>query len=196
MRKKESRKHTILQTALKLFSSRGFHQTTMSDLADTMDVSVGTLYNYFSSKQILAREALAYVSDALSFELRSINQTPLSSQEKIQQFVGAYFRVMKEMPEMLEYFFRVYLVNRDLFCDQDGKCIFGYIETFILEVRTLIDNGIREGALKERDFCIAFALIVGTLGAVNFLRGETMLEERLEYYEEDLSRTLFYALSH
>jgi AcrR family transcriptional regulator len=53
-KKKERRKKRILAAATKLFKNKGFADTTISDIAKSADVGVGTIYNYFSSKnQIL-----------------------------------------------------------------------------------------------------------------------------------------------
>jgi TetR/AcrR family transcriptional repressor of uid operon len=40
----------VISAARHLFSSRGFHQTAMSDLADDAQISVGTIYRLFKSK--------------------------------------------------------------------------------------------------------------------------------------------------
>lgn len=196
MKRKIVKQQTIVKTALKLFSSQGFHQTSIEDIARALGISVGTVYNYFSSKQALAQESLGYVTQRLTLELQHINYIPASTQEKIHAFVQVYFRLMREEPETLEYFSRVYLTNRKLFCSTEERCVLDYAQAFIYEVRTMINNGVHEGVLRERDFCVAFALIIGTLGAVNFLRGERMLEHELESYEEEISDTLYQALSH
>ena len=53
-KKKERRKKRILAAATKLFKNDGFADTTISNIAKSADVGVGTIYNYFSSKnQIL-----------------------------------------------------------------------------------------------------------------------------------------------
>lgn len=43
----------LLDAATKVFSTRGFRQTQMSDIAREMGVSQGTLYNYVESKEAL-----------------------------------------------------------------------------------------------------------------------------------------------
>ncbi|WP_434381140.1 TetR/AcrR family transcriptional regulator [Melittangium boletus] len=51
-----TREH-ILATALKLFRKRGFEGTTMRDIAQAADLSLGAAYHYFPSKEALV---LAY----------------------------------------------------------------------------------------------------------------------------------------
>lgn len=53
-KKKKKRRKRILAAATRLFQDRGYADTTINAIADKADVGVGTIYNYFSSKnQIL-----------------------------------------------------------------------------------------------------------------------------------------------
>jgi AcrR family transcriptional regulator len=52
-RKKEQTRRQIIGAATALFHRRGYHDTTMEEIAATAQVSVGTLYNYFGSKGAL-----------------------------------------------------------------------------------------------------------------------------------------------
>jgi len=47
----EQRRAEILDAALKLFSSKGFHETTMEEVAHAAGVAKGTIYLYFPSKE-------------------------------------------------------------------------------------------------------------------------------------------------
>lgn len=46
-------KHFLLNTALDLFSSKGFEATIMRDIAKKADLSLGAFYRYFGSKDEL-----------------------------------------------------------------------------------------------------------------------------------------------
>ena len=52
-RKKREVRHRIIAAAAAQFASRGLDTTTMEDIADAADVSLGTVYNYFGSKLAL-----------------------------------------------------------------------------------------------------------------------------------------------
>jgi AcrR family transcriptional regulator len=49
-RKKEQSRRRIIGSATALFHTKGYRDTTMEEIADGAEVSVGTLYNYFGSK--------------------------------------------------------------------------------------------------------------------------------------------------
>lgn len=65
MDKKIRKTEKILDAALLLFSTQGFYATTIPDIAKALGMSVGNIYNYFSSKEILAKEIIKYSSDIL-----------------------------------------------------------------------------------------------------------------------------------
>jgi TetR/AcrR family transcriptional repressor of nem operon len=48
----------IIKQALRLFRTQGYHKTTMSDLGMACGLLKGSIYHYFSSKEVLMREVL------------------------------------------------------------------------------------------------------------------------------------------
>ncbi|CAA6805419.1 MAG: transcriptional regulator, TetR family [uncultured Sulfurovum sp.] len=190
--KKALKRESIIQTALQLFSKNGFHKTTIPDIANTLKMSVGNLYNYFSSKDVLAKEIIKYTSEVLGAEIRTINNMDISSEEKIYKIVEVYFTMAKERPEMIEYFLRVYLSNREVFNDgcEGMICVSG----FITEIMIFFDDAVESGSLRNQDFFSAFGLFMGYLGGMVFLKGEDVLPKDIEFYVEDISRNIYHAL--
>jgi len=190
--KKALKRESIIQTALQLFSLNGFHRTTIPDIANKLKMSVGNLYNYFPSKDKLAQEIIKYTSEALGEQIRIVNMTDKSSQEKIHQIVTVYFTMAKEKPEMIEYFLRVYLSNREVFNDgcEGMICVSG----FITEIMIFFDDSVSSGELRNQDFFSAFGLFMGYLGGMVFLKGENVLPKDIEFYIDDISRNIYNAL--
>lgn len=52
--RKRSRQ-TIMEVALELFSNKGYHATSISQIAKVAGISKGLIYNYFDSKEALLR---------------------------------------------------------------------------------------------------------------------------------------------
>jgi len=177
---------------LQLFSTNGFHRTTIPDIATKLQMSVGNLYNYFSSKDILAQEIIKYTSEALGEKIREVNMSEGTAEEKIHQIVTIYFTMAKEKPEMIEYFLRVYLSNREVFNDgcEGMVCVSG----FITEIMIFFDDCVSSGELRNQDFFSAFGLFMGYLGGMVFLKGEEVLPKEIEFYIDDISRNIYNAL--
>jgi AcrR family transcriptional regulator len=66
----EQRRAEILQAAMELFSSKGFNETTMEEVATAAGVAKGTVYLYFQSKEhlllALKREFMQGLTDAVT----------------------------------------------------------------------------------------------------------------------------------
>ena len=66
----EQRRAEILEGALTLFSSKGFHETTMEEVAKEAGVAKGTIYLYFQSKEhlllALKREFMQGLTDVVA----------------------------------------------------------------------------------------------------------------------------------
>ncbi len=67
-REREHRYQTILTAAEKLFAREGYSQTSMEQIAEAAEVSVGAVYFYFKNKEDL----LVQMMDAIGLLLRSI----------------------------------------------------------------------------------------------------------------------------
>lgn len=67
-REREERYQTILKAAETLFSRDGYHQTSINQIAELAEVSVGTVYFYFKNKEDLLIQLL----DEISYLLRKM----------------------------------------------------------------------------------------------------------------------------
>jgi len=167
--KKEEKKNNIIDVALKLFSKNGFYNTTIPDIAKALNISVGSMYNYFSSKEVLAKDIMRYTSEILGEKIKKINNSQISTKEKIKKIVATYFEIADEKPEMIEYF-------------------------FVTEIMIFFEEGVRNGDLRNQDFFSAFGLFMGYLGGMAFLKGENILDKNLKDYVDNISENIYFAL--
>jgi AcrR family transcriptional regulator len=65
-RKKQRTRETIARVALDLFSERGYHATTLADIAEAADVSTRTIFAYFPSKEDIFFCDFPAMKDALA----------------------------------------------------------------------------------------------------------------------------------
>jgi AcrR family transcriptional regulator len=63
MRKTDQKRQHILDTAYRLFQSKGFANTSMSEITAEAGGSKATVYNYFPSKEDLFVECMTHVND-------------------------------------------------------------------------------------------------------------------------------------
>ncbi len=56
-----ARRNQILDAAAKVFAEKGFHPTTIKDIAAEAGIAHGTIYNYFENKTALRCSAFLTV---------------------------------------------------------------------------------------------------------------------------------------
>ncbi|WP_458699434.1 TetR/AcrR family transcriptional regulator [Sulfurospirillum sp. 1307] len=192
MDKRTRKIEQILETSLLLFSKKGFYSTTIPDIAKEMNMSVGNLYNYFSSKEELAREVIKYSSNIVGMRIKEINEMNCSVRDKIYKIVEAYFDIATNKPQYLDYFLRVYLANKEIF--KDGCEGMLCVASFVTEMMIFFEEGVRKGELRDQDFFSAFGLFMGYLGGFVFLNGEGILDKDINNYIDDISYNIYKAL--
>ena len=55
---REETRAKILNTALELFAKKGYSNTSISEIANSANISKGLVYNYFESKEMLMEEVI------------------------------------------------------------------------------------------------------------------------------------------
>ena len=190
--KKEERTLAIIKEACHLFSTQGYYVTTISDIALKVGMSVGNMYNYFTSKEILAKHIIRYSSELLGKKIALINAADISTQQKIEQLCMVYLTEAQDSPEIIDYFLRVFLSNREVFTD--GCEGFLCVNDFVTEVMILLEEGAQKGDLREQDFFIAFGVIMGSLAGFVFLSGEKVLPQKITAYATQLADNIWRAL--
>ena len=61
----QTRRKQLLMVAMKLFSEKGYHDTSISDIIDKASVSRGTFYNYFQNKRQIFEQLLDEIFNIL-----------------------------------------------------------------------------------------------------------------------------------
>ena len=92
----------ILTAALELFAQRGFHPTSVSDIAKQAGVSKGLLYNYFESKD----EVLVTIITQASEQMFAIAETLLSQgsyEERLKLFLESYMNSLELNEDYLAF---------------------------------------------------------------------------------------------
>lgn len=83
----ERKRALILETALALFREKGFDATTLRDIAERAEISVGSAYHYFPSKEAIV---FAYY-DAQQDEHEQLARGKLESATDLRERLGIVF---------------------------------------------------------------------------------------------------------
>jgi TetR/AcrR family transcriptional regulator, cholesterol catabolism regulator len=100
-----TRRHELARTAARLFAERGYHGTSIGDLAEAMGVQKGSLYAHIDSKQDLLYEATREGAQAFHAALDSVPEN-LPATERIRLALRAHLRVVAEQLDVATVFTR------------------------------------------------------------------------------------------
>lgn len=103
-RKKEATKANIMQTAISLFEKQGFAATTMNQIAEEADVAMGTLYNYFASKEAFVGEYMRQVVAEKHTEISSELAGKATTYEKLRFFCDVSAQWMENNRSFMEVY--------------------------------------------------------------------------------------------
>ena len=82
-----SRRDAILDAAREVFEKEGFFNATMAQIAAKAEFGVGTLYQFFPSKQLLYAEVISSGLDAFMLSLKNLLSRKRTWQEKLKIYV-------------------------------------------------------------------------------------------------------------
>jgi TetR/AcrR family transcriptional regulator, cholesterol catabolism regulator len=100
-----ARKTELTREAARLFAERGYHGTSIGDLAKAMGVQKGSVYAHIESKQDLLYEAMREGADAFHAALDAIPDD-LKVTDRIRLALRAHLRVVKEQLDVATVFVR------------------------------------------------------------------------------------------
>src|SRR3954447_21045187 len=98
-----ARRTELTRQAARLFAEKGYHGTSIGDLAEAMGVQKGSLYAHISSKQDLLYETMAEAAAAVHAGLDAIpDDAPVS--EKIRLALRSHLRVVGDQLDVATVF--------------------------------------------------------------------------------------------
>lgn len=158
----------ILEAAARAFARRGFHGTTMQDVAEEAEVAVGTLYNYFRGKEELYHSLVLMLRD----DFASIHDEPmlpsLGFRDRLEWLLRRYFELVERNKE----FFVMFTAERAQFDWELGSEVGDVARqsylNWVQRMTEFLNNGIRDKALRKGDAKDMAYFVVGIINATVF----------------------------
>jgi AcrR family transcriptional regulator len=173
----------ILDSSLKLFANKGFHGTSISDIAKAAGISKGLAYNYFVSKEKILNsifEEALNSGNILQDQLNNIDDP----YDKIAFIIQAMFDYMKNEEEFWRLYFAMSLQPEIFETSQTVNIKFAQIYLKIIE-KLFKEVGIKEPMSEARLF---FAGLDGLGLQCFFYRDKFPFEKMKKYYMKRYSR--------
>lgn len=179
----------LLETALHLFHKKGFHATSMQDIAEGMGLRKASLYHYIDAKEDLLVSIYQRTIAEYGRRIDSIVHGEGSAGERLRKALASHLESIILHADM----FAVYLSEHRSLPDAHRDAARAASREYRIKFESIIRQGIAAGEFKEVDPHVT-ALVI--LGACNWVpqwhspSGKMTTEEIIELFAEVLLQGL------
>lgn len=155
------KREAVLKEARNAFGKRGYHNTSLDEIAQALRISKGTVYNYIKDKQELLFECHALALDIGERAIDLGEQQGATGAERLR------FTLMHNIVSLTEEFgaFAV-LTELDALRPEDRVKIIERRDGIEKRMVKMIDAGIKDGSIRPVDPKL---VVVTYMGVVNWL---------------------------
>jgi AcrR family transcriptional regulator len=146
---REERRKQILDSALAVFSQKGFHASNVSDVAAHAGVSQGTIYWYFSSKEELFDAAIMDYFAGFGTEMAAVQQGGESASEKLRLLAQSMAQLAAGVQQVFVAFLSYWASSQE---QQESRQFWvEMLHEYTGGIVAIIEEGIQSGEFREVD---------------------------------------------
>jgi AcrR family transcriptional regulator len=158
------RRHEIFHRVVNVFLKKGFQETSMREIAESAGLGKSTLYDYFKTKdEILVYFFEDHLGD-LAEEAQEIAVQNSAADKRLRQIMEKYIENLQANKNL---FMKLSLESQRLRLESQ-KQIQEKRHAYQDLIRTLIDEGIREGVFRKVNSLLAARLLISAMAPVIF----------------------------
>lgn len=167
----------ILEAAFAVFSSKGFHSAKVEEIAKKAGVGKGTIYEYFKSKAHLFHEMFKWHLERYFAEVEKGLDNKNSAVDKIYLIVKNHIIFSQQFKSLAGKLLNESHPQVDVDKDFKQTMVATYKEKIQI-IKGILEEGIRQGELREMDTDLIAVYLFGSLGGL--IRSLVILDEDLE----------------
>ncbi|CDQ39191.1 MULTISPECIES: TetR/AcrR family transcriptional regulator [Virgibacillus] len=176
-------KEKLIEQSILLFEKQGFNATSIQDIVKKLNVTKGTFYYYFTSKEQLLMEIHDdYITNLLDRQLKIISRSSLSQKEKLIEIIRLLIIDIQDHGSSARVFFREL---RHL-SEGNVAAIKKVRREFLENVKNVVQEGINQGEFTNtlRGDMVAFGVVGITNWSYNWFNpdGDVTPEELARIY--------------
>ncbi|MBC7958644.1 MAG: TetR/AcrR family transcriptional regulator [Vallitaleaceae bacterium] len=182
--RKDQKKEHIIRTAVNVFCQNGYHGTTVKNIVDVAEVSVGTFYFYFKSKEDLFETMYDELSTVLYGALCvSLNNLTIEIDKGFSKAIAFFFRAIESHESMARIMLIEAVGLNSKFEAKRAEVTRKYVDYAAFHFDKLKSDGI----LSTPDVRIAATAFIGTLYTIVMEWLQSNSNEKLTNYVYALS---------
>jgi TetR/AcrR family transcriptional regulator, cholesterol catabolism regulator len=156
------RREQVLEAAVALFSQKGYHGTTVRDIADESGMLSGSLYAHFGGKEEMLFAIVDKAASEFLAAIEPIVAGPGTAAEKLRAAMGAHLRVVANSLDAAT----IFLHEWKSLSPERQAVIKAKRRAYEAALAAIIHQGVASGELRPVDEKFARLLV---LSAVNWL---------------------------
>jgi AcrR family transcriptional regulator len=150
-REYNQRREEILKHAEEVFAAKGYYKAAVMEIAEASGFAVGTIYQYFGSKEELFSSLVTERLDILYGKVRAAVAEKESALEKIRALIAANFLFVENNVSFCNIFIRRGSATMaEGAADLREKMIADYLK-HVDFIAAVIAEGVAAGTLKQQD---------------------------------------------
>jgi len=182
-----SRRHEIFYKVVNVFVKKGFHETSMREIAEQAGIGKSTLYDYFPTKDDILLFFFEDQIRELTEAAQKIALQNLPADERLRQVMKVHLEFLQANKSL---FMKLSLEAQRLKLESQKQIQQGR-HAYQDLIRGLIKEGAREGAFREVDPLLAARMLINTLAPVVYTSRPTgtpqeMMEETMDIFLKGL----------
>ncbi|MDD4052637.1 MAG: TetR/AcrR family transcriptional regulator [candidate division Zixibacteria bacterium] len=151
--KKNQRKEAILDAFQTLIGRYGVDKTTMQEIADSVGISVGTLYNEFADKEALIDALVNRLEASLNKKITALKFTSDAPDEQLVQLLKKVFDLVEDLIRDNRSLADYMLGGSQKFRYVGKKIHEDYHEGGLIgdKIRSIMQSGVDQGVFEVND---------------------------------------------
>ena len=162
------RRAEILESAEKIFAAKGFYNATVAEIAGASGFAVGTIYQFFESKEQLYAALLTEKLKMLYEGIRKAVGQEAGVFRKIEVLAASNFRFVESNAEFCSIFIRGDHLSLSEGSEALRERIMGDYAEYVFFIENMIREGIQNGDLKRMDPRMMAAALIGIINSCSF----------------------------
>lgn len=175
----QERQERILLEALKLFTEKGYFNSSVSDIQLACNCSVGTLYNYFNNKEAIALTLFSNIENCLYEALCEIEKKHDNTYDRCKAVVRHLFDTTERNSGGMQYL--LYTKHREFMPVE--KSVFASLP--FLKMKEMVIQGQKNAEIRNIDPDVAVVAVFGAPIRMIHLRIDGVLKKKLPAYLEE-----------
>jgi AcrR family transcriptional regulator len=156
------KRYAVLREATRIISRRGFHNTSLDEIAEGLGISKGTLYNYVSDKQEILFDCHMIALDLGDQASKVANDLDGSGLDKLRLLLLCYIEWMYGEAGIGGITSDINALRPD-----DRATVVARRDNIDQALLDLINLGIRDGSLVADDPHLAVFVIMGAVNSIS-----------------------------